>query len=170
MPWPSDCNSEITVKQDQSGSMEEQTTICVCGYDRFRLAEDQPCPECGQIEIAKTRAGRIRALLRDNPSPTALISFVFGLITFALSTILTIVIIAMMVSLANSSGFGAPIGLIIPVAGYVTIILPAVGITGLLAIIPTRGRHWPLARFNLITIVVSAIVPVAIFVISLLFI
>ena len=150
--------------------MEEHTTICVCGYDRFRLAEDQPCPECGQIEIGRTRAGRLRALLRDNPSRTALISFVFSLITFALSLILNIVIIAMMVSLANSGGFGAPIGLIIPTAGYVTIVLPAVGITGLVAIIPTRGRHWPLAKFSLITIAVSAIVPVAIFFISLLFI
>ena len=150
--------------------MEEQITICVCGYDRFRLAEDQPCPECGQIEIAKTRAGRIRALLGDNPSPTALISFFFSLITFALSMAVTILIIAMMVSLANSRGFGAPIGLIIPVAGYVTIILPAVGITGLVAFIPTRGRHWPLALFSLITITVSAIVPVAIFFIGLLLI
>jgi len=150
--------------------MEEQTTICVCGYDRFRLAEDQPCPECGEIEIAKTPAGRIRALLRDDPSPTARISFHFSLITLALSMILTIVVLGMMVSLANSRGFGAPIGLIIPAAGYVTIVLPAVGITGLFAIIPTRGRHWPLARFSLITIAVSAIAPVAIFFISLLFI
>ncbi len=149
--------------------MEEHTTICVCGYDRFRLAEDQPCPECGKIEISRTRAG-IGSLLRDNPSRTALISFVFSLITIVLSLILTIVIIVMMVSLANSGGFGAPIGLIIPTAGYVTIVLPAVGITGLVAIIPTRGRHWPLAKFSLITIAVSAIVPVAIFFISLLFI
>ena len=150
--------------------MEEHTTICVCGYDRFRLREDQPCPECGKIEIGKTRAGRIGALLGDNPSPTARISFAFSLITFALSMILTVVIIAMMVSLSNNPGFGAPIGLIIPPAAYITIILPAASITGLIAVIPTEGRHWPLAKFSLIAIAVSAIVPVAIFFIGLLFI
>ena len=43
-------------------------------------------------------------------------------------------------------------------------------ITGLLAIIPTKGKHWPLAVFSLITIAVSAIIPVIAFLVSLLLI
>ena len=150
--------------------MEDHTTICVCGYDRFRLADDQPCPECGQIKIAEPRGGRIRSLFQGKPSPTAIVSAIFSLITLALSAILTIVILVMMVSLANSSGFGAPIGLILPAYGYFLIILPAVGISGLIAIIPTRGRHWPLAVFSLIIVTVSAIIPVITFFVGLLFI
>ena len=150
--------------------MEDHTTICVCGYDRFRLADDQPCPECGQIKIAEPRVGRIRSLFQDKPSPTAIVSAIFSLITLALSAILTIVIVVMMVSLANSSGFGAPIGLILPVYGYLMIILPAVFISGLIAIIPTRGRHWPLAVFSLIIVAASAIIPVITFFAGLLFI
>lgn len=150
--------------------MEDYPTICACGYDRFRLADDQPCPECGQIKIPKPSVGILRGLFQDYPSPTAVISFICSLITFGISTILTIVIVVMMASIANSRGAGAPIGLILPVYGYLIFLLPAAGITGLLAIIPTKGKHWPLAVFSLITIAASAIIPVIAFLVSLLLI
>ena len=150
--------------------MDTDHTICACGQSRFQLADDQPCPECGQIQFAKPKEGTKRGLLRGRPSTTAVISCIFSLVTFGVSTILTIVIVMMMMSLAHNKGAGAPIGLILPVYGYLFVLLPAVGITGLIAIIPTKGRHWPLAMVSLITIAVSAVIPVLTFLVSLLLI
>ena len=149
--------------------MEDLTTLCVCGYDRFGLMEDQPCPECGQIEIADQRIGPVRRLLRNHPSPTAIASFIVSLITLLLSVLLTILIVVMFVSLINNRSFGAPIGLIIPVYGYISIILPGVGLTVLLAIIPVNTRHWPLAGLSVLIAVLSAIVPPIIFFVGLAF-
>lgn len=95
--------------------MEDHPTICVCGYDRFRLADAQPRPECGQIKIPKPRAGIPRGLFQGYPSPTAVISFICGLITFGISTILTIVIVVMMASIAISA--------IIPVIAFLVSLL-----------------------------------------------
>ena len=150
--------------------MEDHTTLCVCGYDRFRLADDQPCPECGRIEIAKPRIEKIRGLLQGKPSPTAIVSLILSLITLGLSVLLTILILVMVVSLANSSGVGAPIGLILPVYGYLSIILPGVGLTALFAIIPVNDRHWTLAAYSLIITAVAAALPVITFFVGLTFI
>lgn len=149
-------------------NMQNHQTVCICGYDRFGLTDEECCPECGQIQIIAQPAGRIR---QDNPSPTAIISFILSLVTFVLSVLVTGVILVMVVILSNQSGgFGAPIGLILPVYGYIFFVLPAAGITGVIAIIPTKGRHWPLAVYSLVFVVVSAVMPVLTFFVGLLFI
>ncbi len=150
--------------------MEDHTTLCVCGYDRFRLADDQPCPECGRIEIAKPRLEKIRGLLQGKPSPTAVVSLILSLITLGLSVLLTILILVMVVSLANSRSFGAPIGLILPVFGYLYIILPCVGLTLLFVVIPVNDRHWTLASYSMIITAVAAALPVITFFVGLAFI
>ena len=150
--------------------MEDHTTRCVCGYDRFRLADDQPCPECGRIEIARPRLARIRELLQGKPSPTAVLSLILSLITLGLSVLLTILIVVMFVMVANSRGSGAPIGLILPVYGYISIILPGVGLSLLFAFIPVNDRHWTLAAYSLIITAVAAALPVLTFFVGLAFI
>ena len=62
------------------------------------------------------------------------------------------------------------IGLMLPAMGYLFIVMPAAGITGVIAIIPTKGRHWPLAVYSLVFVVVSAVMPVLTFFVGLLFI
>ena len=151
--------------------MPDQHTSCSCGYNRFGLANDERCPECGQIQISPPPIARMRNAWRDSPSITALISLTFSFITLALSGTLSVGILVMVGMVANQSGgFGAPIGLILPVYAYLFIVLPAAGITALIAIIPTKGKHWPLAACSLVLVAVSTITPVIVFGVGLLFI
>ena len=151
--------------------MQSHQTLCACGYDRFGLTDEERCPECGEIQIIAPPVGRIRSAWQGNPSPTAITSFILSLVTLVLSVLVTGVILVMVVMLSNQSGgFGAPIGLILPAMGYLFIVMPAAGITGVIAIIPTKGRHWPLAVYSLVFVVVSAVMPVLTFFVGLLFI
>ena len=107
----------------------------------------------------------------DSASITAVISLVLSFITLAISVIISLGNVVMIIMLANrSGGFGAPIGLILPVYAYLVGVLPLAGITALLAIIPTKGKHWPLALNSLALVAVSTITPVVVFGFGLLFI
>ena len=98
---------------------------------------------------------------RNNPSVTAIISFIFSLVTLVISVLLTVLILVMMAWWSQRSGFhGAPIGFILPIYGYLFIALPAAGITVLIAVIPTKGKHWPLAVCSLRIVAMSVIMPV----------
>ena len=148
-----------------------QQTLCCCGYDRFGLGNDERCPECGQIQISRSRFGKMRRAMGDSASITAVISLVLSFITLAISVIISLGNVVMIIMLANrSGGFGAPIGLILPVYAYLVGVLPLAGITALLAIIPTKGKHWPLALNSLALVAVSTITPVVVFGFGLLFI
>ena len=151
--------------------MLDHQTLCSCGYDRFGLAHDERCPECDQITIAPPPVERIRKPLGDSPSITATLSLVLSFVTLALSLLLTISILVMVITLSNGGGgFGAPIGLILPVYAYIMIILPAAGVTTLIAVIPTKGKHWPMALSSLAMVTVSLIMPAVTFIVGILFI
>ena len=109
--------------------------------------------------------------LGDSPSITAIVSLVLSFITLALSLLLTIGILVMVITLSNGGGgFGAPMGLILPVYTYIMIILPAAGVTTLIAVIPTKGKHWPMALSSLAMVTVSLIMPAITFIVGILFI
>ena len=151
--------------------MPDQQTLCNCGYDHFGLAHDARCPECGQIAISPPPVEGKQMALGDSPSITAIVSLVLSFITLALSLLLTIGFLVMVIMLTNQGGgFGAPIGLILPVYAYISIILPAAGVTTLLAVIPTKGKHWPMALSSLVMATVSLIMPVVAFIVGILFI